>query len=483
MQQEEKNLNDSGYKFIMSKNTEDELKSYFDKIKQEGTEICGIELRNALPKKNLNNLDFDTFKGIFINIKKPKIFAESLNAFGQNSSYNNTEFNILGKISCVFNNVSVYDTGEWDENQVKRTYDDNNPPKVHLSFTPGFLNTNTSPQLIKICDENNITDVNQISLQRNFPLYSHEYEKHIEESILPVLLNFNEEGEKLGKKVYVTLPGMGLGCFNKVFSNKKTLGELYYRSIQNVISKHQDKLNNIEGVGIFVFGDEIENKEDQTIGNTKFILRNHFHHGLFTFSKIYNEFGVNNNSNDVLFTRIVAADHISWPGNDYNAPSVSENIKDIVIQNRRTDEGSVGACTNIQGIMASNIPNISFKYYGNDHNFQFAKGYFNILKTTFSETVKNKGLKLQNKWEIYNLNTRERENSNQIELPSAIQNDNQSQGNSIIQPGNRSESLFKIVGTIAAVLTAIGIYAIRNVIKSLILKMISSKSQNMQILS
>ena len=324
-----------------------------------------VENNNNITNNN-NTLDDYNYKLLhhLINTKKPQIFAESSIVGGEDGlkDWKQIELEILGDISMVLP-VTVYDNGR---HRCRSKDVHNEPFQATLIYVPGALLNgtgynkpcegpcdwdNVTNQVVAAvpCDWDNVTN-QVVAAVPPFPTLTEHHEGMIdtdgfyqlyERRILPPLLYINEMCKEESTRAFITIPGLGCGCFAGEFSGR--IGQHLNKTLQNILLKHSEKLPYIKAMYYDPYG-ECQN-ERYTIGHIAYLVRPLLQ------SKTkpdkpqlcrptdYEE--DNDDFSDCKLFSFVAWDHVSWPGNDYWVGS------------RQTDDGVKAAATDTMRVMTN----------------------------------------------------------------------------------------------------------------------------------
>jgi hypothetical protein len=359
-----------GYQILISRTTwENTVVPYFDKLRS-GEVKPGYYLQQRLLQEDqaMSSYD-DTVSGSrhdcnadnngddnhhddynygllyhLINTKKPQIFAESSIVGGDDGikDWKQIELEILGDISMVLP-VTVYDNGR----HKCRSKDVHKEPfEATLIYVPGaLLNSNGYN---KPCDWDDVTK--QVVTTPPFPTLTEHHEvtidndgfyKLYERRILPGLLHINEICNEESTHAFITIPGLGCGCFAGEFSGR--IGQQLNKTLQNILLNHSEKLPFIKAIYYDPYG-ECQN-ERHTIGHIAYLVRPLLQSTTKSDKPQlcrptdYEEAG--DDFSDCKLFGFVAWDHVSWPGNDYWVGS------------RQTDDGVKAAATDTMRVMTN----------------------------------------------------------------------------------------------------------------------------------
>lgn len=316
--------NNPNYDIILSDTTLRMINSYKTELSSNTTKP-GAYLAKLLDDEriNLEQTSNERFIELLLLTKKPLIFAES-EINGNGSDWNADELRILGDLGIAMN-VEIYDNGVWyTEDSNFRQYD--RPLNGTLLFTAGpLLRSSTrkiTPDLQEIIENN---DINQ-----------NKYNQIIERRIAPLLYYINANAASENVCAFVTIPGIGAGQFAGGF--RGTIGKRLNLALQSVLVKHSGQYKHIACI-YFDPHRECTN-EEHNFESVKYRMRPSAKNpgkSLLSEPKAYEEPG-DDFSNCKLY-KVVAWDHVSFPGNDYFAGS------------RSTDDGVSAAATNSMKII------------------------------------------------------------------------------------------------------------------------------------
>lgn len=313
------------YEVLLHKKTYQSVVEYLKGINARECKP-GLLLDEALKSRTLSGLDAPEFLELLVNTKYPQIFAESA-VSGDGSDWNRTELEILGDVSIAVQ-TDVYDDGKHFAPIVHER-----PFRGTLLYVAGALLNNG-----KGCEP---VDLMQVTAEGR--LDAKKYSALYERRLLPAFLYAQQQVSKKGKKAFITIPGLGCGCFAGQFRGQ--LGDLLKRSLMETLSGNVDLLKDIAAVYFDPY-DECSIERVQ-IGHLSFLV-NPLAHGSrgkpqlcrpHQYEEVAGEF-----TNCELFS-VVAWDHVSWPGNDF------------YIGSRATDDGvkaaatsSMAAMTGVEGV-------------------------------------------------------------------------------------------------------------------------------------
>lgn len=287
-------MSSHAYSIVFSEITLDKIRDYQSRLR-EGTATAGKRL--GMQAKDLGTHDFIE---ALINTKYPRIFAES-EIVGDGSDWNADELSILGDINIAMP-VKIFDNGTWSPRDAGFAQYPV-PLDGHLLFTPGALLESCVPDLDEVTTQGRIDQ--------------DKYNALVERRLLPLLAYANAQG----KEAIVALPGIGCGAFAGRF--KGTVDVHLDLALQALITGHAKDLPNIKAVHFDPHSHGRAFEKD--IGHIRYISAPRKLPQL----SAPEDFGYPGHT---LF-KLVAWDHVSWPGNDFFAGS------------RFTDDGVAGAAT------------------------------------------------------------------------------------------------------------------------------------------
>ena len=303
--------NDLGYKVLLHETTFKRAQQYLDALKERQA-LPGQYLKSALSGHKLDDLDMATFLDLLVNTKQPQIFAES-SVHGDGRDWNPRELAILGDISFAVS-VTVFDDGRHSRPSIH-----DEPFPATLLFTPGALLNNYLGQTP--ADYDSVVTDGKIDEEKYLALY--------ERRLVPGLLYADSLAGAMNRKAFITVPGLGCGCFAGAFQGR--LGEVLAVTMERLLIKHQKALPHVRCVYYDPYS-EGKNRRLE-IGSLSFLTRP-FVHGNERLSQLSRvslyesgEFA------DCMPFSFVAWDHVSWPGNDFFGGS------------RATDDGVKAAAT------------------------------------------------------------------------------------------------------------------------------------------
>ncbi|MCE2992337.1 MAG: hypothetical protein LW825_05415 [Candidatus Jidaibacter sp.] len=305
---------------------------------QNDTKTAGKNLTDYCSKylgKEAKKLTSEELLQALLGTKKPFICAESVK-IGQDT-WNSTEYEILCSVGIMYD-VSTYDNGRWgggDWSDLK-VYEEPFEQLAMIVSSPILAlqgkGSEINPDRKRIVrKEGEMKNGELIGAETNFD----EYYVILEERLLPLLVRASQRAGEKGKKLVLTLPGLGCGAFAGAFR----MGDQLNNALQKMLEKNHKLLGNIDTI-IFDPYEECE-LEQKTFGRLKYRVRPYTEiKDSITRAKAcqyakaeeFQEKG--DDFSKCKKAKIVAGDGFSIPGNDANGG------------NRNTDEGAFGAATN-----------------------------------------------------------------------------------------------------------------------------------------
>lgn len=306
---------------LLSEETSIEILFYKNDIVNDKV-VPGVYLKEEISKVGnvcLSEMSTEQFLQCLLFTKKPLIFAES-EVKGDGSYWNYVELHILGDLS-VSMDVDIHDNGVWSP--MDSNFCVHEPPmQGMLLFMPGPLLECGMPDFIETTTENSIDQA--------------KYNLLIERRLTPLLYIANENAMEINKRALITIPGVGCGAFAGEFRGK--MGQHLNESLRYILAKHARNLDRIACIYYDPFGEckNQEDKMDNVVYRVRPAMDNNFKSQLCD-PKDYQEPG--DDFSDCKLFKVVAWDHVSFPGNDYFGDS------------RNTDDGVSAAATNSMEII------------------------------------------------------------------------------------------------------------------------------------
>ncbi|CAK8163606.1 hypothetical protein CAXC1_90001 [Candidatus Xenohaliotis californiensis] len=178
---------------------------------------------------------------------KEKFCAPSTAIVPSATEWTPEEFDLLSNI-CLSVPVNAFQSGIRPGNKFslrERNYN-NKPFATNLSFVVGLLlNGKGSP------DYNSVV-VNGIIDKRRF-------RERLEGRLLPTLVHASERAKTLGKKAWISVPGLGAGVFSGDFSPEIVHGILL-EAIVEIVDSNKEILANIECINLETGGKIVDTK-------------------------------------------------------------------------------------------------------------------------------------------------------------------------------------------------------------------------------
>lgn len=345
--------NNSNYSVILSESTLAMVNTYRNALSLKSAKPGAILERLLSNERiNLEETSDEDFIQLLLWTKIPMIFVES-EVSGDGTDWNQMELRILGDLSIAMK-VLIYDNGIWSTRDTHF--------RQHIRPINGFLLFMPGPLLDgAACDLQEIIENNAISQSK--------YNRLIGRRLIPLLFYINESAAKENKRAFVTIPGVGAGQFAGRF--RGTIGEHLNSALQTILTEHAPKLSNIACIYYDPF-EECANQE-RDFGNVKFRVRPAYQNvgkSLLCDPTEYQE--QQDDFGDCQLFKVVAWDHVSFPGNDFFGNS------------RFTDDGVSAAATNSMQI----ITGVEGKYQSG--NYQPPTGKRNWLQVVCEKQTKLK---------------------------------------------------------------------------------------------
>lgn len=307
------------YQIIIHSKTHQSLEDYRQAIIKQSVSM-GAYLEQQLSCKQLEKMTIEQFLGQLIQTKHPQIFAES-EVYGDGSDWTQQELSLLGNIGIAVP-VCVYDNGRHYFAKIHKT-----PFNATLLYTPGALLRNDGDYTPADLDE--VTEQGVLDFSQYYSLY--------ERRLLPQFLYANQVAETKGKKVLLTLPGIGCGQFAGKFRGQ--MGDWLKKVIIELITHYCEQLQNITAIYFDPY-QECDNERFE-IGGISLLVRP-LTQGNNEKSQLCHPTDYEENGDDFsqceLFS-VVAWDPVSWPGNDF------------FLGDRMTDDGVKAAATDSMSII------------------------------------------------------------------------------------------------------------------------------------
>ena len=314
MQTEEKTSEEKPYQVLINTTGLARIKQYAEAL-AKGTDTPGIRMQAVLlyyhKGKAYKDLSYEQWVDCFLKSKMTKVCAESeVNNLSKNGNWTSAEFKILAEINMSVP-VLAYDNGVWGLNPKM-----NKPPlETTLLGVPGPLlkKPKKSPDYAEVVKDRKIN--------------IEQYNQMIERRFLNLLAQANKAAKNSGKKAFITMPGVGCGCFAGDF--KKTITQTFRNAFVALLKKHGHKFKHIEAIYFDAF-EGLKPSVEIIHGITFLTLTSKSNpSALKQLSPLPEE------HKDCQHFTVLAWDALSWPGNDYWGDS------------RHTDDGAKGAATDV----------------------------------------------------------------------------------------------------------------------------------------
>jgi len=350
-------VNRKDYKVTLNQETLSKIKLYLTKIKEhkeELSKILGGRLLNEITNKAkgkgekiedcLKSLNEDDFLNLLLNTKKPKSFAEQatihtltkikteISDAKKEPGWNIDEVDILENIAiCV--PVTIYDDGGHKGQQVHKE-----PFQGELLYIPGPVFKGEAAPNLKSYKE----------IVSNGKFQEDKFVKIMKERLMPVFLHANEAATA-DNPAFITIPGISCGLFGGKFSNSgsKEIPKALNKAIKELLSENHSSLSNIACVHLDTYAQgslgEDEDLAGKKFGNityrTQELEKNTSGDGKNRRQQLDHPKNFDKKFSRCKLFSVVAADALSWPGNDMN------------IGSRETDEGVKTGATNAMSVM------------------------------------------------------------------------------------------------------------------------------------
>lgn len=192
------------------------------------------------------------------------------------------------------------------------------------------------------------------------------------------LLKINAQAQQQNKLAAITVPGIGTGQFAGVFAEDQSKGGIkaaFRNALENVLSKHQDKLKHIDIVHYDPYsGDKHQAKE---IGHIKFDVSPSS--TMKTTGQL--AFPAGATAETHTLTSFVAWDHFSWPGNDFwpGARATDDGVKAASTNTMAVLTGSAGRYDAATGSYLPPMGYANWQQFAQHHKLQF-NGPISVVK-------------------------------------------------------------------------------------------------------
>jgi hypothetical protein len=342
-----------GYKVLLHEQTYTCVGVYLDQLLY-GNARAGGYLRRVLNDHEIDRKNVEFFLELLVNTKRPQIFAESAVA-GDGSDWNTTELSLLGDINIAVP-VTIFDDGR---HVCPKVHQD--PFKGTLLYVPGALLQNGKGNIA--ADFAAVTIDGKIDFPRFLALY--------ERRILPALAYANAMAGSNGTKAFITVPGLGCGCFAGRF--RGVLGKILKEALVEIVSRNIASLRNVTAIYFDPYN-ECENDRIE-IEHLSFLVRpltlGNTEKPQLCLPEQYED--TSGEFVDIELFSVVAWDHVSWPGNDFYVGS------------RATDDGVKAAATNSMAVMTG----LAGQYNAVSNTYDPSEGY-----SVWGNVVTQKKLKI-----------------------------------------------------------------------------------------
>ena len=336
------------YKITLSEETRSKIDSYLTRIKQYGGDLSQIigdrlfeEIQSQVGSSNLQainqfirSLETDNFLNLLLNTKKPKSFAESvvLNSRDANKTeisdakneagWSTDEVDILEDVAiCV--SIIFYDNGGQKESQKKHQ----DPFQGELLYMPGPVFSGRAAKHLKTYQQ----------IIHNDKFKEEEFIVTMKKKLLLLFLHANENSTP-ENPAFITVPGISYGT--------KEVPKALNKAIKQLLEEHHRSLPNIAGIHLDTFATE-------SLGEDEDLERENIGHIIYRKQELEIDHGRDGTRKQQLdkpenfdkrfdkckLFSVVAADALSWPGNDMNVGS------------RATDEEEKTGATNAMTVM------------------------------------------------------------------------------------------------------------------------------------
>lgn len=294
------------YNVVVSATTMEQAQQYIQALKQKEKQPGG-HLASVMEKKgiSIDDLTPENLVDLLLKTKQPRIFAESPTTTYDQTTWTADELSLLGDISMSMD-VDVYDNGQWKSPTPFET-----PMKAGMLYTPGALLSHP-----------NSPDVKEVT--KDGKLDRDAFKKLYERRLLPMLLQADRDCKLNNHKGFVAIPGLGCGVFAGIY--KDQVVECFPEIVREIINENKDNLKNIAG---FVCTPDHRIKPQTFDGPPAIMIRNPHETPLLAHPSTYGEA-----YKDCKLFKVVAWDHVSWPGNDFYSGNT-----------RATDDGVSAAAT------------------------------------------------------------------------------------------------------------------------------------------
>jgi hypothetical protein len=282
---------------VLSASTLERLNAYLKNIKEKSfadddlaklveQKVIGRRLYEVLKNSNMHYVRVPQLVDALLKTTMPVAFAESTEMVkGDGADWTLEEISLLGRIARVVNDVTVYSKSTYNPSADDLFDAEDELPATTLLFTNGALLAGCGADRERVLDEDG--SFNQ-----------HKYDQFLEENLLPSLVYASHHAGETG--AVVTMPVLGGGQF--AGNHAKEITANFPEAIERLIEKHHEKLTNIKaviitGVGPYKYIASIPIRMTKTPVGLYPAQFDASYHAFKTYT-------------------CVAADHVSFPGND-----------------------------------------------------------------------------------------------------------------------------------------------------------------------
>lgn len=357
------------YDIVLSETALQRIVAYKNVLASNMGVEAGAYLKKVIESKNvvLDQISNEQFIELLLLTKKPLLYAEHGVRY-DGSDWTEKEMELLGDLNIVMG-VDIFDNGVWSTSN--QYFHMHNPPlKGELLFTPGPLLDSSRPKPTP--------DLKEIQTDGGNTIDQEKYNRMIDRRITPLLYYANERAKMANLMALITIPGVGCGAFAGRFRGR--MCDHLNEALKTILLNYA---KNLDHVACVYFDPHSECRdEEHTIDNVKYRVRpsangKNFGKSQLCEPKSYEESG-DDFSGCKLF-KVVAWDHVSYPGNDYFFGS------------RVTDDGVSGAATNSMQV----ITGISGKY---EHGYYLPpsgnKKWLHVVKDNGITLIANGNVKV-----------------------------------------------------------------------------------------
>lgn len=321
----------SPYSFVLDEDTLKIITDYKQALVSQDI-LPGIALKELLNENDekdipdfIDSLTTLGFINLLLNLKVPNGSARISLAAPRQSEYNISELNILARIGTV-----IYTHVHNDGKQGQFTsYETPVPCIMGFVSAPLFDMNGLAPANKDLVSK--INGMNQIN--------SNNYMQEMEHRILPVLIKMNDEALMRGKKLSITIPGLGCGNFAGCYSmfrrdNDNITAQLDH-ALKDMLIKHAHILKCI--INIQVDGLQYEGRlPHSTEMKIEHIGYKFVADAKSTNSRAPLKLARDHSDEDVMLGTIVEGDLLSWMGNGMWSEDIS--MSNQIPNGLQTDE-------------------------------------------------------------------------------------------------------------------------------------------------